>query len=480
LPPLLIVLFCCATLLSEASSRFIGKRAWITSFNLVGQAFIAYAFAQQWKLLRATGREGFEALQNAVTIDALGLFTNVVVWIAIVVLLLISYRYLNLSGEHHGEYYGLALLAQCGMYFMATGADLIVLFLGIELTAIAFYILVGFTRAESKSTEAALKYFLLSALSSGFVLYGFSLWYGISGSTAIGSTGSCTTDPAFCRLNAFAAISVTIGLLFKIGAAPFHAWAPDAYDGSPTPVTAYLSIASKIAAFSVIIRLFYTPALGMDVTKSLLTAAAVLSLTIGSIAALTQDRVKRLFAYSAISHAGYVLLGFTAGTSFGVAGNYIDLLIYALSNLGAFALLTSLRRRGIAGETIADLRGLYKTHPVHSAFFAVILLSLAGIPPTAGFIAKYYILAALVSTGHIALAVLAGAYVIVSLYFYFRLVREMYLSPKGTPQPFAISAGVQLALSGAALFTVVIGIFPEPVIRFATPLAEATLAGGMH
>jgi NADH-quinone oxidoreductase subunit N len=355
---------------------------------------------------------------------------------------------------------------------MASASDLVALFVGLELTAISFYILVGFTRTDRRSNEAALKYLLLGALSSGFVLYGFSLLYGLAGSTALADVAASVVrrgvqDP-FVLLGV---VTVTIGLLFKISAVPFHTWAPDAYDGAPTPVTAHLSVASKIASFAVLIRLVWvTLAAARPVWEPVLAVAAVLSLTVGTIAALTQDRLKRLFAYSSIAHAGYILLGFIAGTQSGLHGVYLYLLIYAVMNLGAFAVLTSLRRHSISGENLSDLRGLSQSHPLHAALFVVLLLSLAGMPPTAGFLAKYFIFVALIQTGHIALAVIAAIYVVVSLYFYFRLVREMYLAPVETREPLAVSFGIQLTLLATAALTLVVGLFPEPILRASLPL----------
>jgi NADH-quinone oxidoreductase subunit N len=222
-----------------------------------------------------------------------------------------------------------------------------------------------------------------------------------------------------------------------------------------------LSVASKIASFAILMRL----PLGGVVWISILKVAAILSLTIGSIAAITQDRVKRLFAYSGIAHAGYALLGLVAGSAQGV---YVYLLVYAVMNLGAFAVLTSLRRRGVLGERLSDLRGLSQTHPFHAALFSILLLSLAGVPPTAGFIGKYVIFAALLRTGHIGLAIVAALYVVVSLYFYFRLVREMYLEPfVKTPairEPLAASFGIRIALLGTAAATLLLGLFPQPAL----------------
>jgi NADH-quinone oxidoreductase subunit N len=476
LPPLLLSLFACATMLLDVAARYAeqAKRG-VMGFGLVGLALTGYALFLQWRAIDNAGQPFITALQDSVTVDGLSLFTNGVVLVATAILFLSAYRYLEISDEHRPEFYCLALFAFCGMYFMASAVDLIVLFVGLETAAVSFYILVGFTRTDRRSNEAALKYLLLGALASGFVVYGFSLLYGISGSTRLTEIAAAVVergprDP-FVIL---ATVTITTGLLFKISAVPFHTWAPDAYDGAPTPVTAYLSVASKVASFAVLIRLLLmTLPAARPIWGPMIVVASVASLTIGSIATLNQSRLKRFFAYSSIAHVGYVLLGFVANTPAGLKGVYVYLLVYAVMNLGAFTLLISLRRHGITGEWISDLRGLSKNHPVHAALFVVLLLSLAGMPPTAGFLAKYFIFVALIETGHITLAVIAAAYTAVSLYFYFRLVREMYLSDGEVAEPIEASLGVRISLAVTTAFTLLVGLFPEPLLR-----AGIRLTGG--
>lgn len=467
LPALLMAVFGCAVLLMDVLSRGRNDHSapWLLCISLVGVLLIGYSYLLQWQSLQMHGI--FIAAQGAITVDHLALFTNLVIWISTVALLGISYRYLEFAGEHRGEYYGLTFFAQCGMYFMAASVDLVALFVALETTAICFYILVGFTRRERQANEAALKYLLLGALSSAFVVYGFSLLYGVGGATSFSAItlGARQRGPfdAFVLLGV---VTTVVGLLFKVSAAPFHTWAPDAYEGAPTPVTAYLSVASKIAAFAVLIRLlWFVLPFTRPVWEPLLVVASVLSLTVGSIAALTQLRLKRLLAYSSIAHAGYILLGLIAGTSLALRGIYVYLLVYAIMNFGAFAILASLRRRGILGDDITDLRGLSQTHPIHAALFVVLLLSLAGIPPTAGFIAKYFIFAALIETNHLALAVIAAVYAAISLYIYFRLAREMYFFNAETREPIAASFGIRLSLVLTTAITILLGIFPEPILR---------------
>jgi NADH-quinone oxidoreductase subunit N len=473
-PAVVLVLFGCVAIFLDVASRKAdpaGRQA--TLFGLAGTVIATVFVFRQNSFLSSLKLDHFVTCQGAITIDGLGLLTNAITLGATGLFLLISYKFLELHRENNAAFYALALFAETGMYFMATSSELVTLFLGIELTSICFYVMVGFTRADRRANEAAVKYLLLGAVSSGILLYGFSLLYGIAGSTELNAIAEAIShraprDPILI----LSVVTICTGLLFKISAVPFHMWAPDAYDGAPTPVAGFLSVASKVAAFAVIVRLLvFTLEPARYIWMPILIAAAVLSMSVGTIAALSQERLKRLFAYSAIAHAGYVLLGIVAGNRTGIQGVYLYLIVYALMTLGAFTVLVSLSRRGIAGEKLVDLRGLAATHPVHAALFVVLLLSLAGIPPTAGFLGKYYILLALVETRHYILAGIASAYVVVSLYFYFRLVREMYLREAETTEPLAASFGTQLVLGATSALTLLIGIFPEPVLKIGFQMA---------
>ena len=367
-------------------------------------------------------------------------------------------------------YYGLLMLAQTGMFFLASGTELVTVFIGLETMAVAFYVLVGFLRSEQRSNEAALKYLLLGGMSSGFLAYGFSVLYGIAGSTKLRDIAAAVatreaTDPILL----LAIATTTVGLMFKIAAAPFHMWAPDAYEGAPTTITAYLAVGSKAASFALLLRLFLGPlATARAAWEPILIVVAVLSMTIGNLAAVTQTNTKRLLAYSSINHAGYMLLGLIAGNASGIKGVLVYMLVYTFMNLGAFLVLGSLTRKGLAGEDINDLRGLMKKAPGHAIWMLIFLLSLAGIPPTAGFIGKYFIFLSLIETGHYVLAVLACAYAAVSIYFYFRMVKAMFIETEEeeTP-PLTTSFGTRLALGVTGILTLVIGLYPEPFLRLA-------------
>jgi NADH-quinone oxidoreductase subunit N len=477
LPAIVLVLFASAILVLDVlGSQTLAGRRMPVVFGLVGLVITGASLVRQWFAMNGRTLPEFTAAQDSITLDGIAFFSNAVVLGATVLLFLTSYRFLDLNGQQRSEYYSMALIAQAGMYIMATASELVTLALGIELTAVTLYILVGFIRADRRSNEAALKYLLLGAVSSGFLLYGFSLLYGVAGSTKLDSIATAVQERGnHDSFVVVAVITVIVGLFFKIAAVPFHTWAPDAYDGAPTPITAYLAVASKVAAFAVLLRLLtLVLSSARPVWEPLLVVAAVASITIGSFAALTQERLKRFFAYSSIAHVGYILFGLIAGTDSGLKGVYLYLLVYAVMNLGAFAILTSLHRGGITGEKLRDLRGLSNTHPTHAALFVVLLLSLAGLPPTAGFLAKYYIFFALIETGHFTLAILSVFYVAIGLYFYFRLVREMYMKDAERDEPLATSVGLRLALYTTTAVTLLVGLFPEPVLRFGFQLAGVT------
>lgn len=470
LPALLLALFGCATLLFDfwifPEARL---RRWLLVFLVLGEGFAGAAFWRQQAFLIEHGGE-LTAFLGALTIDQYSLFFHWLFLAATLLTGLMSYRYLEVRDEHHGEYYGLLMLAQCGMYFLASGTELVTIFVGLETMAITFYILVGFLRADRRSNEAALKYLLLGSMSSGFLAYGFSILYGIAGSTRLSDIAAAVAarnawDPVLL----LAIGTVGAGLMFKISAAPFHMWAPDAYEGAPTMITGYLATASKAASFALLLRLF-VGALGpaRESWEPLLAVAAVLSMTVGNLAAVTQTNTKRLLAYSSINHAGYILLGLIAGNPTGLKGVLIYLLVYTFMNLGAFLVLTSLAREGLAGDDINDLGGLMRRAPGHALWMLVFLVSLAGIPPTAGFIGKYFIFLSLLETGHVTLAIIAAAYVAVSIYYYFRMVKAMFVeTAEGEAGALTVSFGTRVALVVTGVLTLGIGIYPEPFLRLA-------------
>jgi NADH-quinone oxidoreductase subunit N len=470
LPAIMLALFGCAILLFDflmlPDPR---QRKWLPLFVLVGLAFTGFALWRQQMFLNTNGLSELTAFQGSLTIDRFGLFFNWIFEIASLIVAIVSYVYLEIEGEHHGEYYALMLFAQCGMFFLATGTDLVTLFIGLELMALCFYVMVGFLRGAKRSNEAALKYLLLGAFSSGFLVYGFSIMYGLAGSTKLSDIATAIAAREPWDPMVFLAMATTaVGLLFKISAAPFHMWAPDAYEGAPTTVTAYLSVASKAASIAFLLRIFMGPlASAREAWEPLLSVIAILTMTVGNLAAVTQTNLKRLLAYSSISHAGYMLLGLIAGNDTGIKGIEVYILVYAFMNLGAFIVIVALRRKNIIGEDIDDLAGLMQKSPGYAVLMLVFMLSLAGIPPTAGFLGKYYIFLALIETHHYLLAVVGTLYVAVAIYYYFRIVRSMFVGQLVEQAPLASSFGVRLALGVAGVMTLAIGIYPEPFLRLA-------------
>ncbi len=466
LPALMLALFGCATFLFDFWVFPKPKdRKWMLLFVVAGLALAGSGLYKQEKFLAAHGP--FTAFQGALTIDGLAVFFNWIFLAASLIVVVISHKYLETEHEPRGEYYGLVLLANCGMFFLATGTDLITLFVGLELMALCFYILVGYLRPDRRSNEAAMKYLLLGAFSSGFLVYGFSVLYGIAGSTRLRDVADAiaarsVTDP----LVLLALGTTMVGLLFKISAVPFHMWAPDAYEGAPTSVTAYLSVGSKAASFAFLMRMFLGPFDSLRVTWTpVLIAIAVLTMTVGNLAAISQSNVKRLLAYSSISHAGYMLLGLIAGNATGIRGIAVYIMVYTFMNLGAFTVVVSLRRQEIIGDDIDDLNGLMEKSPGHAVLMLIFLMSLAGIPPTAGFLGKYYIFLSLIETGHNVLAVIAVLYVAVAVYYYFRMVRAMFVSENAAQVPAASNFGLRVGLTLTGAMTVAIGVYPEPFLR---------------
>jgi len=421
---------------------------------------------------------GLLGFHNSVLVDGYFIIFASLFLAATALAILLSVKYLDLEREQEGEYYSLLLLACIGMMLMASGIDLIVLFLGLETMALSFYVLSGYLRRNKRSNEAAMKYLLLGAFSSGILAYGFSLLYGVSASTNIAQIADMldrrlryTTSPSHPMVDwlvILAFVTVAAGLFFKIAAVPFHQWAPDVYEGAPTPITAYISVASKTASFALLLRLM-TSVFGASqpTWQYALAGVAIASLTWGNIAALTQTNIKRLLAYSSISHVGYILLGIVAGNLVGLVGVMYYLIAYAFMTMGAFAVVVVMRQRGLIGDELDDLDGLYQRSPAAALLLLIFMLSLAGIPPTAGFVGKYFIFQALIESHHPVLAVFGALYIVPALYYYFRVIVHAWLKKPGeAPAPHVTNA--QAIALGAALFvSLAAGLYPEPFTRLA-------------
>ncbi|MSO19631.1 MAG: NADH-quinone oxidoreductase subunit N [Acidobacteria bacterium] len=471
-PAILLTLFAIGVLLTdlmlEPEQKYLNA-----VMALAGVGFAAYSLGP-WPLglqhqMGMAGVDALEAFRGAVIVDSFGIYFMWLFLIAAALSILISIRYLEIEGENRGEYYAIMLMATVGMIFLAIGMDLITLFMGLELMVISIYILTGYLRRDRRSNEAALKYLLLGAFSSGILLYGMSLLYGLSGSTDLRIIASSISQrPAGDPLVLIAVITICGGLFFKIGAVPFHQWLPDAYEGAPHCVTAFMSVGPKAASFAFLIRMFLVPLASVrDVWLPLVIGVAIATMTIGNLAAITQTNVKRMLGYSAISHAGYMLLGIISGNENGLKGIVIYLMVYTFMNLGAMAVIVAMRRKDIIGDEIDDFAGLIYKSPTAAVLMLIFLLSLAGIPPTAGFIGKYFIFLSLIETGHYGLAVVAVLYVAVSLYYYFQIVTSMFTREATDNVAPAMAPGIRLALGISLAMTLFIGLYPDPIINIA-------------
>ena len=418
------------------------------------------------------------ASRGLLAIDGFAAFFKVVVLLSAALTLLMSAPYLKVEGIRVGEYYFLILCATIGMMFMASGVELITLFIGLETMAVSFYVLAGFLKPNPRSNEAAVKYFLLGGFSLGILLYGMSLLYGVTGTTSLAGIAAALSGQDRSLVLVLAVILVGAGMGFKIAAVPFHMWAPDVYEGAPTPVTAFLSVGSKAASFAMLLRIFVVglPALGAEWTL-LFYVLAVVSMTVGNIAALTQSNLKRMLAYSSIAHAGYLLIGVVVGTERGVTAMLVYLGVYLFMQLGAFAVVAAMRRSDIIGDELKDLNGLSKRSPMAAIAMLFFMLSLGGIPPTAGFMGKVWLFGAAIDAGFIWLAVIAVANSALSIYYYIRVVVFMWINqeePVGSP--IVIGPAMRVALGVALLGTVVLGLYPQFLFEQAETAAR-TLQG---
>jgi len=492
-PELILTAIACLALVMEVILPYKLSK-WTAYFSLAGIALALISLVAQFRELGGTfSLNSLQALTPAdgfygmVHIDGFALVFRAIFLVAAALTIAISIRYLDIEREQHGEYYALILFATVGMMFLGSGYDLILLYIALELMAVTFYVLVAFTKRQRRSNEAGMKYFLLGAFSSGILLYGMSLLYGIAGSTNLGQMGTkLAAAPAELRpVLLLGMIALAAGLFFKIAAVPFHMWAPDAYEGAPTSVTAFLSTGSKAASFALYARIFFVALGPMQIDWApLLGIVAALTIVVGNWAAVTQENSKRLLAYSSISNAGYLLLGLIANNAYGNIGLVIYLLVYTLMNIGAFGVIISLRRRGIIGDNVDDMTGLAQKAPGMAAMMGIFMLSLGGMPGTGGFIGKYFLLWGLLQRGETVhkswyywLAGWAVINIVVSFYYYIRFIKVMYLGDRvADERPLSLSPALRSALIVSLIGIIVIGVYPQPFIAIAQKLFPSTAA----
>ena len=492
-PELILTTVACLALVMEVVLPYKLSK-WTAYFSLSGVALALISLSAQFISMGGTFRlaglqnlSPMDGFNGMLRIDGFALVFRAIFLIAAALTIGISMRYLDIEREQHGEYYALILFATVGMMFLGNGYDLISLYIALELMALTFYVLVAFTKRQRRSNEAGMKYFLLGAFSSGILLYGMSLLYGIAGTTNLGQMSEkLGAVPAEVRpLLLLGMIALAAGLFFKIAAVPFHMWAPDAYEGAPTSVTAFLSTGSKAASFALYARIFFVALGPMQIDWApLLGIVAALTIVVGNWAAVTQENSKRLLAYSSISNAGYLLLGLIANNAYGNIGLVIYLLVYTLMNVGAFGVIISLRRRGIIGDNVDDLTGLSEKAPGMAAMMAIFMLSLGGLPGTGGFIGKYFLLWGLLQRGdtmhkswYYWLAGWAVINIVVSFYYYIRFIRVMYLGDRvADEEPLMISPALRTAMIAALVGVIFIGIYPQPFIVLAQKLIPSQAA----
>jgi len=391
----------------------------------------------------------------------------IVFCLAGILTIMLSPKYIRLQGIEFGEYYALLLSSIVGMILMASAADLIVFFLGLEIMSVSFYILAGFNRARMTSNEAALKYFLLGAFATGFLLYGIALVYGSTGSTNIVRIITVAPSALSSTMFSVGLGLLLIGLAFKVAAVPFHMWVPDVYEGSPTTVSGFMSTGGKAAAFSAFLIIF-APSLISSVVnvQELLAVVAALSMVVGNILAISQTNLKRMLAYSSIAHAGYILTGVVAGNGIGAQGVLFYLLSYAMMNIGAFGILAIREKADGSNVSYDDYTGLSTRMPVLAGLMALFMFSLTGIPPFAGFFGKYYVFMGAIKAGFTWLAIVGVLMSVVSAYYYLRVVVLMYFRVQDSIAEDHVPMMGSLALLFTALALLLLGIFPSSVLQY--------------
>ncbi|HWR58869.1 MAG TPA: NADH-quinone oxidoreductase subunit N [Thermodesulfovibrionales bacterium] len=445
----------------------------IRNKSVIAVISIVSAFIVAYVLLGSVPNVTFSGM---FILDGYSLFFKLIFLISLVLSILISIKYIEIERVNFGEYYSLMLFATLGMMIMASAGDIIVLYLGLELMALSVYVLAGFFRHDTRSNEASLKYFLLGAFASAFLLYATSMIYGLTGTTDMRAIAQYLAAHGITG-NPVTMLSVMLFVVafgFKIAAAPFHMWAPDVYEGAPTSVTAFMSVGPKAAGFAIFGRVFLIAFGDLHMNWSgILIPIAILTMAVGNIIAISQTNIKRMLAYSSIAHAGYAMIGLITGGSEGVASMMNYLFIYAFMNIGAFAIVIMLRTEGFRGETITDYEGLAKSHPVAAALMLIFMFSLTGIPPTAGFVGKFYIFLAAVNAGLTWLVIVAVIFSAISAYFYLRIVMYMYMREPKHEVTLSTSFSTGVALVVTVLVVLIIGVLPQGAIE----LARAAVAG---
>jgi len=407
--------------------------------------------------------EIIKVFNESYIIDQLSIYMKVLTLLFTLFILISSKDYIKINNIDKIEYPIIILASSLGMLLMISSYDLIVFYLGLELQSLSLYILTSFKKDNEKSTEAGLKYFVLSALSSGILLYGCSLIYGFTGSTNFEIISENLNEANIGAV--FGIVFIIVGLSFKISAVPFHMWAPDVYEGSPTSVTGFFALVPKVAAISIFIRFMYVPFVNViSEWQTIIIFLSIGSMILGAVAAIGQSNIKRLMAYSSIGHMGYILAGIATGTNSGIQSTLIYLTIYLVMNLGIFGCIFMMKRENVFYENINDLSGLSKNHPILALSFLLILFSLAGIPPLAGFFAKFYVFMAVIEVKMYPLAIIGLVTTVISAFYYLRIIKIIYFDKPKKPFEEVYDWGLKISLIVSSVLILVYFIYPSILV----------------
>jgi len=448
------------------SKKFKQATYYLTQFSLLATG--AFAF-------NLIGHDPTVIFSNSFVLDDMASVFKVFMMGGTMLAMVYSRQYLTVHGLFRGEFFTLVLLAVLGMMVMVSGYSLLTLYLGLEILSLSLYTLIAIARERTDAVESALKYFVLGAIASGLLLYGMSMIYGISGSLNISEiaafASSSTLDSRETLITNFGLVFLVIGIAFKLGAVPFHNWVPDVYQGSPTAVTMFISTVPKIAAVAMLVRILIDGLGAMQPYWSdLFMALAVLSIALGSVVALMQTNIKRMLAYSTISHIGFIMLGVATGVVTGYASAVFYVLAYVLMSLAAFGIIILLNKKGFEADLISDYKGLSKHSPWFALMMLIIMFSMAGVPPFIGFYSKLFVLQQVISAGFVTIAIIAVVFAVISAYYYLQIIKSMYFDETDKEMSISAPMDMQLVLSINAVLILVVGLFPDYWMQLAISL----------
>ncbi len=488
-PLALVALFSLAVLLADVFARPDAKKAWVGYMTLVGLAVTFFACFIQWGALESITESGGKVAAiffGTYRVDKFTVFFDMILLLGAAITTLSAIGYFEEHGLHRGEFYSMMLMALFGMMLMAGAVDLLVFFVGLEVMSVAIYVLAAYQRHKIASVEAALKYFLMGAFSTGFLLFGMAYIYGATGTLDLAEIGEFATRNGSSNLYLMLGMVMLLaGFAFKVSLVPFHQWTPDAYEGAPTVVTGFMATAVKAAAFAVFVRVFFMAFFplkdGSVGWANLIWILAVLTMTTGNILALVQDNIKRMLAYSSIAHAGYLLLGLLAmgndASATGTSAILLYLLAYMVMNLGAFAVIVLVGRKDNENLLVSKgWQGFGLRYPLLGAAMTLFMLSLAGVPPTAGFVGKFYLFRAVLDQGFVAIVIIAVFNSLLSVYYYLRVTVYMFMVPAEENEPKVLaSVPVVVAVLVSAGLTLAIGVLPMSYLQSAQAAALSLL-----